>query len=81
MHKSNSFSNFNINNLNKSSKKIDFSVVEQKIEPIEIFTNLSECDIRDSNPPDRQVQSSFDRTKAQKPQQCQNCKIYEKQYF
>lgn len=45
--KSNSFSDFQVNNLNKSSKKIDFSIVEQRVDPIEIFTNLSECDLRD----------------------------------
>jgi hypothetical protein len=33
--------------MNKSSKKIDFSIVEQRVEPIEIFTNLSECDLRE----------------------------------
>jgi len=35
--------------MNKSSKKIDFSIVEQKVEPVEIFTNISECDLKDNN--------------------------------
>lgn len=48
-HKSGSFSDFQVQNLNKSSKKIDFSIVEQKVEPVEIFTHLSERDPRDAN--------------------------------
>jgi hypothetical protein len=28
-----------------ASKKIDFSIVEQKVEAVEIFANLSECDL------------------------------------
>jgi hypothetical protein len=44
-----------VNNLNKSSKKIDFSIVEQRVEPIEIFTNMSECDLRDGKSIERKT--------------------------
>lgn len=37
-------------NLNRGSKKTDFSIVEQKVDPQEIFSNLSECDLRGDQP-------------------------------
>ncbi|CDW87947.1 UNKNOWN [Stylonychia lemnae] len=84
-NKSNSYSDFQVSNMNKSSKKIDFSIVEQKIEPVEIFTNISECDLRDANvQQDRKVTSSMDKHKMSMKNQsesCANCKNYEKQYF
>lgn len=42
--KSNSFGEFQVQNLNKGSKKIDFSVVEQKVNPNDVFINMSQCD-------------------------------------
>jgi hypothetical protein len=54
--KSNSFGEFKVQNLNKSklfwnlrntgSKKIDFSIVEQKVDPLDIFVNMSDCDFK-----------------------------------
>jgi hypothetical protein len=80
-NKSNSFSDFKVTNLNKSSKKIDFSIVEQRVEPIEIFTNLSECDLRESIPRERINKSSLERIHPLEKKDCNSCKLYEKQYF
>eukprot|EP00347_Sterkiella_histriomuscorum_P006772 403351487 len=90
-HKSGSFSDFQVQNLNKSSKKIDFSIVEQKVEPMEIFTNLSDIDPRETNQETSEKKVSKPGSALEKRKlssynklssgSCQNCKNFEKQYF
>lgn len=65
--------------MNKSSKKIDFSIVEQKVDPMDIFVNMSECDFR---PPPQQDESiAVQKKLSETSGGCGNCKVYEKKYL
>jgi len=80
--KSSSFGDFNINNMNKTSKKVDFSIVEQRVEPLDVFTNISDCDLREFRAHDRKIQSSQERLTQDKDKtKCFQCKETSKKYF
>lgn len=64
------------------SKKIDFSIVEQKVDPLDIFVNMSDCDFKGlgsqikSNP-----DSCLNKNNNYKIESCPKCKQNEKQYL
>ena len=53
--------------MDRNKNKTDYSIVEQKIEPSDVFTNLSECDLRE--------------VKYGLGPECNKCKMKEKRYF
>jgi len=67
---------------NIGSKKIDFSIVEQKVDPLDIFVNMSDCDFKGlgsqikSNP-----DSCLNKNNNYKIESCPKCKQNEKQYL